>query len=185
MTRNRIPRSLLALVALLALGAAALARAETRDAMTHFFHQSFGNLKEEAETARAEGKLGLLVMFNDPDCPWCNKMKATVLSQSGVQDYYRRYFRPLHIDTRGDTPLVDFSGREMAEKDFAFREHRVRATPVFIFFDLEGRPVMRYTGATATVEEFVWLGEFVQSGEYRHKNFTVYKRERLAAKRSS
>lgn len=179
-------RSSIALVFLLVLGTAMpLAHAQTRDALTHFFHQSFGNLKEEAETARAEGKLGLFVMFNDPDCPWCNKMKATVLSQSHVQEYYRRHFRPLHIDTRGDTPIVDFAGREMAEKDFAFKEHRVRATPVFVFFDLEGKPVMRYTGATATVEEFLWLGEFIQSGEYRTKNFTVYKRERLAGKRSS
>lgn len=186
MTPTFHPRSLIALALALLLGATALAaRAETRDAMTHFFHQSFGNLKEEAEAARAEGKLGLFVMFNDPDCPWCSKMKATVLSQSQVQEYYRRHFRPLHIDTRGDAPVLDFTGREMAEKDFAFKEHRVRATPVFIFFDLEGKPVMRYTGATATVEEFLWLGEFIQSGEYRTKNFTVYKRERLGGKRSS
>lgn len=105
---------------LLAIPAGAVL-AQARDAMTHFFHQSFGNLQEEAEAARTEGKLGLFVMFNDPDCPWCNKMKATVLSQPEVQAYYRRHFRPLHIDTRGDTPVIDFAGREMAEKDFAFR----------------------------------------------------------------
>jgi len=151
-----------------------------RDPLEHFFHQSFGNLKEEAQTARAEGKQALFVMFNDPDCPWCAKMKATVLNQPEVQVYYRRHFRPLHLDTRGDTPVVDFSGREMAEKDFAFKEHRVRATPVFIFFDLDGKPIMRHTGPTRTVEEFLWLGEFVASGEYRDKNFTVYKRERQA-----
>ena len=61
-------------------------------------------------------------------------------------------------DTRGDTMLTDFSGREMAEKDFAFKEHRVRATPVFIFFGLDGKPMLRYTGATRDVDEFLWLG---------------------------
>ncbi len=152
----------------------------TRDAMTHFFEQSFGNLKEELAQARAEGKHGVLVMFNDPDCPWCQKMKATVLSRPDIQEYYRRHFRNLHVDTRGDTVIVDFSGREMAEKDFAFKEHRVRATPVFIFFGLDGKPMMRFTGATRDAEEFRWLGEFVVSGEYRNKNFTVYKRGRLA-----
>lgn len=153
----------------------------SRDAMTHFFDQSFGNLKDELALARKEGKAGVFVMFSDPDCPWCDKMKATVLNQPAVQDYYRGHFRVLHVDTRGGTLLTDFSGREMTEKDFAFKEHRVRATPVFIFFGPDGRPMLRYTGATRGNEEFLWLGEFVVSGEYKMKNFTVYKRERLAA----
>ncbi len=155
----------------------------SRDAMTHFFEQSFGNLKEEQALAKREGKQGLFVMFSDPDCPWCDKMKATVLSRPEIQDYYRQHFRILHMDTRGDTPITDFGGREMAEKDFAFKEHRVRATPVFIFFGLDGKPMQRYTGATRDAEEFLWLGEFVATGEYKSKNFTVYKRERLAAKK--
>ncbi len=155
---------------------------ETRDPMSHFFVQSFGNLHEEAAIAKSEGKRGILVMFNDPECPWCAKMKANVLNQVRVQEYYRKYFRPLHVDTRGDAPLIDFSGKEWTEKDWAFKVNRVRATPVFVFYGLDGKPVMRYTGATRGIEEFLWLGEFVANGEYKNKNFTVYKRERLAAK---
>src|SRR3989344_1113983 len=159
------------------------ALAAARDPMAHFFEQSFGNLKDDLALAKQEGKLGIFIMFNDPDCPWCQKMKATMLSQQVVQDYYRQHFRLLHVDTRGDTTLTDFSGREMTEKDFAFKEHRVRATPVFIFFGLDGKPMLRYTGAARDTDEFLWLGEFVVGGEYKTRNFTVYKRERLAAKR--
>lgn len=155
----------------------------TRDPMTHFFDQSFGNLKDELTQLRKEGKDGVFVMFSDPECPWCDKMKATVLSRPDIQDYYRKHFRNLHVDTRGDTPIADFSGREMAEKDFAFKEHRVRATPVFIFFGLDGKPMQRFTGATRDAEEFLWLGEFVVGGEYKTKNFTAYKRARLASKK--
>lgn len=169
-------------LALVALAPMATADNALRDPMEHFFQQGFGNLPEEAALARQQGKRGLFVMFNDPDCPWCQKMKATVLSRPEVQTYFRQYFRPLHIDTRGDTTLTDFRGREMAEKDFAFKEHRVRATPVFIFFSLDGQPLIRYTGATAGPEEFLWLGEYIVSGAYKSKNFTVYKRERAAAK---
>jgi thioredoxin-related protein len=158
--------------------------AETpRDAMTHFFDQSFGNLRDELAQATREGKAGVFVMFSDPDCPWCDKMKATVMNQPAVQGYYRGHFRVLHVDTRGDTTLTDFSGREMAEKDFAFREHRVRATPVFIFFGLDGKPMQRYTGATRDIEEFLWLGEFVAGGAYKNSNFTAYKRARQADKK--
>ena len=169
-------------LALATLTVASPAETAGRDPMEHFFQQGFGNLKEEAQVAKQEGKLGVFVMFNDPDCPWCQKMKATVMNQPAVQDYYRKHFRLLHVDTRGDTILTDFKGREMAEKDFAFKEHRVRATPVFIFFGLDGEPMVRYTGATRGVDEFLWLGEFVTSGAYKTQNFTAYKRERLAAK---
>jgi hypothetical protein len=51
---------------------------------------------------------------------------------------------------------------------------------VFQFFDLDGKPIARYTGATSTIEEFMWLGDFVVSGKYLDKDmsFTKYKRER-------
>jgi len=156
--------------------------ASTSDPMVNFFYQGFGSLKDEAATAREEGKLGVFVMFDDPDCPWCAKMKATVLNQSEVQEYFRKYFRPIHLDTKGDTQLIDFAGKEWLEKDFAFKVHRVRATPVFIFFDTNGKIMLRYTGATRSVDEFLWLGEFVSSGAYKNKTFTAYKRERTQGK---
>lgn len=83
----------------------------TADAMTHFFDQSFNNLKEEAEIARTEGKRGLFIMFSDEDCPGCTKMKAMVMNQAAVQDYYHKHFRLLHLDTRGDAPVTDFAGQ--------------------------------------------------------------------------
>ena len=106
---------------------------------------------------------------------------STVLNQVPVQEYYRKHFRILQVDTNGDVPLIDFSGKEMAQKDFAFGHNRVRATPVFAFFDAQGKLMTKYTGATKDADEFLWLGEFVVSGAYKNTNFTAYKRERLAA----
>jgi thioredoxin-related protein len=146
----------------------------------NFFHQSFGDLQEELATARDEDKKGLLVMFETDDCPWCKRMKAMVLNQKSIQDYYRSHFRILAVDTNGDTLITDFAGNEVAEKDFALKHNRVRATPVFAFFDLEGNMMMRYTGATRNAEEFQRLGEFVVDDHYRTTKFTKYKRERRA-----
>ena len=161
---------------------AAPADTSNRDALDYFFHQSFNNLGEELEVAREEGKKGVFVMFNDPDCPWCAKMKATVLNKISVQDFYRQHFRVLHIDTTGDTVLTDFRGTEMTEKDYAFKVNRVRATPVFMFFDLQGKQTLRYTGATRNIEEFLWLGEFVVNGTYKDMKFSKYKRSRRVKK---
>lgn len=157
------------------------ALAQTRDAMTHFFDQGFGNLKEEAQTARDEGKKGVVIMFTQADCPWCEKMRETVLNQVNVQDYFHKYFRILHVDIKGDNPLTDFGGKETTEKDFAFSQ-RVRATPVFAFFGTDGKLLTKYTGAAKDPQEFMWLGEFVVNGAYKTQRFTAYKRERMAQK---
>ena len=155
--------------------------AETRDPSKFFFNQTFDNLQDEVAAARKEQKIGILVMFETADCPWCEKMMSTVLNQASVQDYYHKYFRAIQIDTNGDVPLVNFFGKEMTQRDFAFGHNRVRATPVFAFFDLQGDLMVKYTGATMDANEFLWLGEYVSSGAYKKGNFTVYKRERLAA----
>jgi thioredoxin-related protein len=155
-----------------------------RDPMANFFHQSFGDLQEELDTARTEDKRGLLVMFESEDCPWCKKMHALVLNQAPVQDYYRQHFRIVSVDTEGDTELIDFNGQPMPEKDFALKHNRVRATPVFAFFDLDGDLIFKYTGATRDIDEFMWLAEFVVDGRYKTENFPKYKRERRAQARN-
>jgi thioredoxin-related protein len=69
----------------------------------------------------------------------------------------------------------------MPQKDFALKSHRVRATPVFAFFDLNGNMVARFTGATGDATEFMWLGDYVVQERYKEMTFQVYKRERQAA----
>lgn len=156
-----------------------------RDAMEYFFHQSFNNLDEELEIAVEENKSGVFIMFSDKDCPWCLKMKTTILNRPEIQDYYRNHFRLLTVDIRGDTMMTDFEGNEIDEKDFAFKQHRVRATPVFIFFDTTGKKTNRFTGIVRNSKEFLWLGEFVVNGSYQDTNFTKYKRQRTAQEKST
>ena len=163
---------------------AATAGTQTRDPMEYFFHQSFNNLEEELEIALEENKSGVFIMFSDKDCPWCLKMKTTIMNRVDVQEYYREHFRLLTIDIRGDTLMTDFEGNEVYEKDFAFKQHRVRATPVFMFFDTSGKKTMRLTGIVRNAEEFLWLAEYVVDGEYQNTNFTKYKRARAQQENS-
>ena len=159
----------------LCLGAA-ITHAELRDPEEYFFHQTFGDLQEEVELAREEGQSNIMVMFELNDCPWCERMKVMVLNQSEVQDYYRKHFRILMMNVEGDNVIVDFDGRDISEKEFALKHNRVRATPVFLFLDLQGNRVMRYTGATKNAEEFMLLGKFVVEQHYKTTNFVKFKR---------
>ena len=173
------PKMLSTLLATLCLVSASLVHAATpRDPYSHFFEDSFGDYAEELERARDEGKKGVLLFFEMDECPFCHRMKSTVLNQPEVQDYYRAHFLCFSIDIEGDVDIVDFDGNELSQKRFATETNRVRATPVFAFYDLQGEQVVRYTGATSGVQEFIWLGEFVAGEHYRNERFTRYKRAR-------
>lgn len=156
-----------------------------RDPYAYFFDDTFGDFREELETAREEGKVGVLVFFEMDECPFCHRMKRTVLNQPRVQAWYKERFLIFSVDTEGDTEITDFQGRSMPAKDFAFKVNRVRATPVFAFFDLEGKRMTKFTGATKDAEEFLWLGEFVVDGHYKTTNFTRFKRQKRAQKAPS
>ncbi|MDP1704280.1 MAG: thioredoxin, partial [Sulfurimicrobium sp.] len=71
---------------------------------------------------------------------------------------------------------VDFSGKTTTEKQFAL-DHRVRATPVFLFFDLSGKVLTRFTGAAKDNREFMALGRYVVEGAYKTMPFARYKQQ--------
>lgn len=158
--------------------AGAQAAGETRDPYTHFFEQSLGDFNEDLEIAREEGKKAILVMFEMDECPFCHRMKEMVLNRPDVQDFYKANFYSLAVDIEGDVEITDFQGNVTTMKAYAAK-NRVRATPVFAFFDLQGRPIKRgrYTGATRDAEEFLLLGHYVASGIYQNTSFTRFKRK--------
>ena len=146
-----------------------------------FFDQSMGDFQEELQTAKDEGKKGIFLFFELDECPFCHRMKTTILNQPDVIAYFKKYFLIFPVDIEGDVEMTDFQGHVTTQKDFAFKQHRVRATPVLAFFDLNGKRVMRYTGATSSKQEFMWLGEYVVSEAYKKQRFSRYKRERRKA----
>lgn len=164
--------SLFLLLALTSLSYAAA----TKNAEEHFFDSTFGDFSEELDNAREQGKQGILVFFEMDDCPFCHWMKTNVLNQKEVQAYFKKNFLIFAVDIEGDVEITNFKGETMTQKDFSFKENRVRATPVLAFFDLDGKRVMRFTGRTSSADEFLLLGQFVADKEYKKTKFSKYKR---------
>jgi thioredoxin-related protein len=165
------------LMAMLLAPLALMGAADPRDPYAYFFQPTFGDFQEELEDARADGKKAILIFFEMDECPFCHRMKQQVLNQPEVQDYFREHFAIFSVDVEGDIEITDFQGNILRQREFSFRDNRVRATPVFQFFDLAGEPIARFTGATRDVREFLQLGEFVAEGHYMDMNFTRFKRE--------
>jgi len=152
---------------------AAAADTGTRDAMTHFFDANTGDLKAELADARAAGKKAILFMYEQEGCPACFYMKQNVLNRVDVQNLYHANFVSFTMDIHGAVPLKDFSGRDISEKAFAART-KIRATPTFVFHDLDGAEIARVVGSVE-VDEFKLLAEFIASGAYKTRQFAAYK----------
>jgi thioredoxin-related protein len=150
--------------------------ADTRNPEEYFFDSTFGDFTEELSNAKESGKKAIFIFFEMDECPFCHWMKTNVLNHVKVQDYFKEHFLIFSIDVEGDVEMTDFRGESMTQKEFALKENRVRATPVLAFFDLTGKRVMRYTGKTRNVEEFLLMGKFVVDKEYQNTKFSRYKR---------
>jgi thioredoxin-related protein len=175
------------LIRVIALGlvslwlAASAGAVETRDPYKFFFNETWGNFQEELENARSQGKSAVLIFFEMDECPYCHYMKLNVLNRPNVQDYYRQHFLTFAVDIEGDVEITNFKGQSKRQKDFAFRENRVRATPVFAFFDLEGNRIYRHIGKTRDADEFLLIGDYIVNGIYKEMSFTRYKRAKSKA----
>jgi len=151
--------------------------AAPRDPYKYFFNETWGDFKEELANAKAQGKKGILIFFEMDECPFCHYMKKNVLNQPEVQEYYRKHFLNFSVDIEGDVEMVNLEGKPTRQKDFAFKEFRVRATPVIMIIGLDGKPIHRHTGKTSGVDEFMLMGAYIVDGHYAKTSFTRYKRE--------
>jgi len=157
-----------------------------RDPADYFFDQSLGDYAEELQTARDEGKKGIFLFFEQEECPFCHRMKETILNQPEVQEYFKKHFLVFSVDIETTFEINDFQGKSTTPKKFFSKVARNRdATPVMAFFDLDGKLVVRYTGAASGVEEFMWLGEYASQGLYKKTSFTRYKRQKRKAQRAA
>lgn len=157
--------------------------AETRDAEDHFFSLNTGDFRAELADARKAGRKALLVMFEQDGCPGCLYMKQNVLNRVDVQNFYRARFVSFSINMFGAVPLKDFAGKDHTEKSYA-QSAGIKATPSFLFYDLDGQEVVRIVGPVRDVAEFMLLGEFVSSGAYKSRRFAEYKQTQLKRKGS-
>ena len=133
---------------------------ELRDPDEFFFTQTFGDLREEAESARSEGKLGMMLFFEADACPYCQLMRRNVLSDREVQDWYAPRFTSIAVDIHGDVELTDFDGITLPSK--VFTEHRqVFWTPVIAFLDFDGNEIYRHSGMVHAPAEMLLIGEYI------------------------
>jgi len=168
-----VPAGLLLALSLLLTDTVTGGEVQTRDAREFFFTQTFGDLREEMQVARDEGKLGMFLFFEAESCPYCQHMLTKVLSRPNVQDWYRERFVNIAVDIHGDVELIDFDGITLPSKIFS-DHRRVFLTPVMAFLDLAGNEIYRHYGMIKTPEEFLLMGEYIDGKHYFDTEYEVF-----------
>ena len=148
-----------------------------RDAREYFFTPTFGDLPEEMQLARDDGKLGMLLFFEAESCSYCQHMIHKVFSQVKVQEWFGERFVSIAVDIHGDVELTDFDGITLPSK--VFSDHRrVFLTPMIAFIDLDGNEVYRHLGMLKTAEELLILGEYIEGKHHYGMEFQTYAKQR-------
>ncbi len=139
-----------------------------------FLKMSFLNLKEDLEEANKEGKY-LFLMFHQEGCPFCDKMYRITFQEPKVKDYFTKHFYMVLIDIKGSNPLITLEGKETTEKEFSHKM-RVRATPLFIFLDRDGKEILKMVGYIPA-KDFLLIGKYIVEGHYKKESFYKFLRK--------
>ena len=109
-----------------------------------WFKTSFLDLKEDVAHATGANKR-LLVYIGQDGCPYCRELMKNNFSQKPIVDYTRKHFDVLAINMWGDAEITDFAGQITTEKQLV-QQLKVQFTPTLLFFDENGKVVLRING---------------------------------------
>lgn len=108
-----------------------------------WFKNSFLDLDDDIEETRDAGKRLMLFFYQD-GCPYCKKILEDNFGQRDIAEKTRKNFDVVSMNIWGDRD-VSFGDINTTEKDFAARL-KIMYTPTIIFFNEEGKPVLRTNG---------------------------------------
>lgn len=149
---DKIWQCLLGVCLMLTFAPTTLAQEPRAEEATHatpfelptWFKTSFLDLKEDVAHATAANKR-LLIYIGQDGCPYCRELMKNNFSQKPIVDYTRQHFDVLAINMWGDAEVTDFAGQITTEKQLA-QQLKVQYTPTLLFFDENGKVVLRING---------------------------------------
>jgi thioredoxin-related protein len=135
-----------------------------------WFKNSFLDINEDIAEAADSGKRLMLYFYQD-GCPYCKKLLEDNFGQRSIADKTRNNFDVVPINIWGDRE-VTIGDQQLTEKNFA-AQLRVMYTPTLIFFNEEGKAILRANGYYLP-EKFNAALDYVLGKHDRRENFRSY-----------
>ena len=137
-----------------------------------WFKLSLGDLNDDIDEAREQGKFGIAVYYGQKRCAYCEKLFEINLTDSAIEHYLREHFDVIPVDIWGIEEFVDTNGNTYSERELALR-YDTNFTPSLVFYDRKGKPVYRLRGYYPPYQFRAAL-HYVAEGFYRVEKFRDY-----------
>lgn len=174
---------LLRTVLLLMLAAMAMRPAAAQVASPHaidiprWFSLSLLDFKDEIPEAARQGKR-VMVYFGQDGCPYCKALMQGNFGPGPIADKTKQHFVAIALNIWGDADVTWIDGRRSTEKALA-RQLGVQFTPTLLFFETDGRLVLRLNGYLPP-ERFTHVLDWVIERRDRELSLAEYMSTRLA-----
>ncbi|MDH4287269.1 MAG: thioredoxin fold domain-containing protein [Aquincola sp.] len=136
-----------------------------------WFSNSLLDFKDEIPEAAREGKR-VMVYFGQDGCPYCKALMQANFGPGPIADKTRRHFVAIAINIWGDADVTWIDGSKTTEKALA-RKLNVQFTPTLLFFETDGRLVLRQNGYQPP-ERFTHLLDYVIQRRDRELSLAEY-----------
>ena len=100
-----------------------------------WLRDTFKDLQEDYEEAKAEGKR-MLIIVEQRGCLYCRDMHEHTFTDERVKALLEDAYFPVQLNLHGDIDIVDLDGEVLSEKEAA-RKWGVLFTPTMILFPME------------------------------------------------
>lgn len=137
-----------------------------------FIDSPFLELSDDLATARTAGKQGLMVVYSTEGCSYCGLFIEKSLGNPEIAAMVQKHFGSLGLEIFDDTNLVGPQGQETTVKAFA-KQEGVMFSPSVLFYDKEGKRVLRITGYQAP-ERFKTSLQYVIGKHYQTQSIAEY-----------
>jgi thioredoxin-related protein len=146
--------------------------------MPSWFLNSFLDLNEDIEDLASNNKRLILYIHQD-SCPYCYKFITKNLGDKNTKNKIQENFAIVALNMFGDKDITDVDGEEYTEKEFAIK-HKVQFTPSLLFFNEEGKQLLRLNGYI-NIKDFNLALDYIKD---KKENILSYK-EYLSSKKNT
>ena len=136
-----------------------------------WFKVSFLDLSEDNAEA-VEVNKHLVVFFWQDFCRYCKNTIEKNLTQQSIRDVFDEHFDVVALNIWGSKEVYGLDGTATTEKEIA-RSLGVQFTPTIIFFNADGKPVLRLNGYVSPTDMQVALN-YVQNKTYESQTIFEY-----------
>ncbi len=126
---------------------------------------------EAIQKARQQNKK-VFLYYGRLGCGYCDKTNKESFSDPALKKIYTEHYVLAYVDAESGRRLTLPNGERVTEMEFGTRL-KALVTPVFIFLEPDGRPIVKIPGYQK-VTDFSHYDRYVYQGHYKTQSLSDY-----------